>query len=69
MGLGWSDVRYIGACRDMTRPKILKTPGVVIAPLKYSKGVEKEAASQPSNNAKRKSIAVVSNGRRKQSKR
>ncbi|BDA46715.1 probable U3 small nucleolar RNA-associated protein 14 homolog A [Coccomyxa sp. Obi] len=55
--------------RDMTRPKILKTPGVVIAPLKYSKGVEKEAASQPSNNAKRKSIAVVSNGRRKQSKR
>ncbi len=47
MGLGWSDVRYIGACRDMTRPKILKTSGVVIAPLKYSKGVEKEAASQP----------------------
>lgn len=53
----------------MTRPKILKTPGVVIAPLNYSKGVEKEAASQPSNNAKRKSIAIVSDGRRKQSKR
>ena len=57
------------AFRDMTRPKILKTPGVVIKPLKYSKGVEKEAASQPTNNAKRKSIAVVSNGQRKHSKK
>jgi hypothetical protein len=53
----------------MTRPSILKTPGVVIKPLKYSKGVEKEVASQPSNNAKRKSIAVVSNGQRKHSKK
>jgi len=60
----------IYACaRDMTRPKILKTPGVVIKPLKYSKGMEQEAASQPKNNAKRKSITVVSNGRRKQSKK
>ena len=53
----------------MTRPSILKTPGVVIKPLKYSKVVEKEVASQPSNNAKRKSIAVVSNGQRKHSKK
>lgn len=56
-------------CRDLTRPKILKTPGVVIQPLKYSKGVEKEAAGMPADNAKRKSISVVSNGMRKKSKR
>ena len=56
-------------CRDLTRPKILKTPGVVIQPLKYSKGVDKEAANMPADNAKRKSIAVVSNGMRKKSRR
>jgi len=57
------------AClRNLTRPKILKTPGVVIEPLKYNKASEKDAASIPGNNAKRKRIAVVSNGMRKPSK-
>lgn len=60
---------FVCLCRDMTRPRIIKTAGVVIQPLKYSKGVEKEASSQPANNAKRKRVAVVSNGMRKQSKK
>lgn len=55
--------------RNLTRPKILKTPGVVIEPLRYNKALERSAASVPANNAKRKSVAVVSNGMRKQSKR
>ena len=55
-------------CRNMTRPKILKTPGVVIEPLKYNKAADRDADRQPANNARRKSMAVVSNGMRKQSK-
>ena len=57
------------ACRDLTRPKILKTPGAVIQPLRYSKAVAREAAAQPADNAKRRSVAVVSNGMRKKSKK
>lgn len=55
--------------RNLTRPKILKTPGVIIEPQKYNKASAREAASMPGHNAKRKSIAVVSNGMRKQSKK
>ena len=61
---------WLPAClRNLTRPKILKTPGVVIEPLRYNKALERDAASLPANNANRKSIAVISNGMRKQSKR
>ena len=68
--LGCLMLSSLPACfRNLTRPKILKTPGVVIEPLRYNKALERDAASLPANNANRKSIAVVSNGMRKHSKR
>ena len=48
--------------RDMTRPAVLKAPGLIIEPIKYSKPLEEAAKSGGSGGIKR-AVNVVAGGK------
>lgn len=53
--------------RDLTRPAVLTTPGVIIEPVRFSKPLAADMESRPKV-AKRKKVAVLSGGMPKKSK-
>ncbi|KAK9806336.1 hypothetical protein WJX72_010623 [[Myrmecia] bisecta] len=64
------DFNTDSAFRDFTRPAILKSTGVIIEPLKYSKPLaDEDAKLSKLSNAKRAAMAVVAGGRLQQVKR
>lgn len=54
-------------CRNMTRPAILKTPGLIIEPIRYSKPLT-EAATKGNTGGKKRSVNHVAGGKNKPGK-
>ena len=53
--------------RDLTRPAVLKAPGLIIEPIKYSKPLE-EAAKAGNAGKNKRAINVVAGGRNRHGK-
>ena len=54
---------------NFTRPAVIATPGVAIAPAKFSAAAARAASAVPAHNARRKRVAGVAGGAAKRSKR
>jgi hypothetical protein len=53
--------------RDLTRPAVLKAPGLIIEPIKYSRPLE-EAAKAGNSGRHTRAINVVAGGRNRHGK-
>lgn len=55
------------SCRNMTRPAILKTAGLIIEPIRYSKPLT-EAAMKGNTGGKKRAVNIVAGGKNKPGK-